>query len=116
VTVPDLPFPRMPHDPLVWDEHAIANGKAFLRKWMPELWASIEDDLIMRFARLNFGQDPELARRVDEARQRVGAVARCRWSYANSMSFAFCETHSDYHRTFLTPPTICPTAEKEMKR
>lgn len=34
----------------------------------------------------------------------------CRWSYANSMSFAFCVTHSDYHRTFLTPPTTCPTA------
>jgi hypothetical protein len=26
------------------------------------------------------------------------------------MSFPFCETHNDYHKTFLTPPTICPTA------
>lgn len=37
---------------------------------------------------------------------------RCVWSYANSMSFAYCETHHDYHRTFMTPPTICPTAKR----
>jgi hypothetical protein len=40
------------------------------------------------------------------------AVKACRWSYANSMSFAYCETHSDYHRSFITPPTVCPTAER----
>jgi hypothetical protein len=40
----------------------------------------------------------------------VIVVKPCRWSYANSMSFAFCETHGDYHRSFLTPPTVCATA------
>ena len=39
-------------------------------------------------------------------------VRPCRWSRISEMSFAFCEEHGDYHRTFGTPPTVCPTAAR----
>lgn len=40
-------------------------------------------------------------------------VEPCRWSVASMMSFPFCETHSDYHKTFMREPIVCPTAARE---
>lgn len=65
-------------------------------------------------ARVLAALSPEVRQRVEAAL--VGeppkAVKPCRWSRISAMSFFYCEEHGDYHRTFLTPPTICETAAK----